>query len=369
LRSLASAGIPTVVVDTDLSQPTMRSRFGRKRRVESLSGEELIESLLDLRKEFETSPVLFLTQEASVVSTSASRARLSNAYRFTMAPESLMGALLDKLQFQDMAEAGGFPVPKSARLSVNSEYKAALAALRFPCVLKPTTKHPEYGKHFKKAYRLESADEVAPLWSQMRDVVDEMIVQEWIEGDDTDVYFCLQYRTRQNDVAASFVGRKLHQWPPLVGGTAFCVPAPHVEEELSALTGSFFSRVGFTGMGSMEFKRDRRDGVFYMIEPTVGRTDYQEEVATLNGVNIPAAAYFAETGQNAPQSLTRPLPGRGWRDPLGYSNARKAGVPDAISQFAQDVKVCDAYFRLDDPMPAMDLKAASLLRRFRRKPV
>ncbi len=44
-------------------------------------------------------------------------------------------------------------------------------------------------------------------------------------------------------------------------------------------------------MGSMEYKRDRRDGRFHMIEPTVARTDFQEEVATLNGMNIPLASY------------------------------------------------------------------------------
>lgn len=369
LRSLGLAAIPTTIVDTDLSKPAMRSRFGRKRRTGALSGDALIESLLELRNGFETPPVLFLTQEASVVSVSEARTQLSGAYRFTMAPADLMDTLLDKLRFQDLAEANGFPVPKSARLSSKPGYDAALSALRFPCVLKPTTKHPEYGKHFKKAYRVENPADIGPLWSQMRDIVDEMIVQEWIEGDDTDVYFCLQYRTNQNCVAASFVGRKLHQWPPFVGGTAFCMPAPEVEQQLKTVTDAFFSKVGFIGMGSMEFKRDRRNGNFYMIEPTVGRTDYQEEIATLNGVNIPAAAYFGETGRNVPQSLTRPALGRGWRDPLGYANARKAGIPDAISQFAQDVKVFDAYFRLDDPMPAVALKAASLLRRIKRKPV
>src|SRR4029077_557792 len=120
------------------------------------------------------------------------------------------------------------------------------------------------------------------------------------------------------------------QWPPLVGGTASCVSAPAVRDELIALTDAFFERVGFVGLGSMEYKRDIRDGRFYMVEPTVGRTDYQEEVATLNGVNIPYAAYRAEIGYS--DSFANSMrPPRIWRDSLSYLKARAAGAPDSAS--------------------------------------
>ena len=71
-------------------------------------------------------------------------------------------------------------------------------------------------------------------------------------------------------------------------------------DELTLLTNRFFSGVGFVGLCSMEFKRDARTNQFYMIEPTVGRTDYQEEIASLNGVNIPLAAYLGELGVRLP---------------------------------------------------------------------
>jgi predicted ATP-grasp superfamily ATP-dependent carboligase len=54
--------------------------------------------------------------------------------------------------------------------------------------------------------------------------------------------------------------------------------------------------VDYFGFGGVEYKRDARDGRFLIIEPTVGRTDWQEEVATLAGVNIPLMAYRHELG-------------------------------------------------------------------------
>jgi predicted ATP-grasp superfamily ATP-dependent carboligase len=51
-----------------------------------------------------------------------------------------------------------------------------------------------------------------------------------------------------------------------------------------------------SGFGGIEYKRDARDGRFLIIEPTVGRTNWQKEVATLAGVNIPLMAYRHELG-------------------------------------------------------------------------
>lgn len=365
LRSLGRAGMPIVLLDTDLSEPTQKSRYGRKIRAEALSGEPLIDTLLGLRPQFDRPPVLMLTQEASVETVSNERERLKEHFRFSMPPQNVMAALQHKIGFQDLAAGLNFPVPRAMRINRSTDWPA-LRELQFPCVFKPVTKSAEYGARFKKAYKVASADEVESLWKDIATVVDEMIVQEWIEGGDSDVYFCLQYRDATGRRRASFVGRKMCQWPPLVGGTASCIPAPEVTDELTALTDAFFDAVGFIGIGSMEYKRDPRDGRFYMVEPTVGRTDYQEEIASLNGVNIPLAAYYAETGSGDIPQFRRQAKPAAWRDPFGYARARASGSPDPMDLVAPGIKVFDAYWRLDDPMPGVALKLASLLGRFSR---
>ena len=55
-------------------------------------------------------------------------------------------------------------------------------------------------------------------------VLPDLMVQEWIKGPDTELYFCLQYRGAGGTVA-SFTGRKLSIWPPDVGTTASCIAA------------------------------------------------------------------------------------------------------------------------------------------------
>lgn len=362
VRALGAAGIPVVAVDTRFDKPTASTRFAEKIGIAALSGSEFVDELLRLRKRFSVNPVLILTQEASVVSVSRERERLASHYRFTMASDSVMTDLLDKNRFQAIADSHGFPIPRAVRIS-RGEPSDGANNLRFPCVLKPACKSSAYEKRFVKAYKVSGPEEVVRLWAQIQETIDQIIVQEWIEGDDSDVYFCLQYRPEGGRAPTSFTGRKIAQWPTLIGGTATCVPAPEAASELTALTSRFFESAGFAGIGSMEYKRDRRDGRFYMVEPTVGRTDYQEEIAALNGVNIPLAAYFGELG--IPPPVARSVrPARAWRDPLGYANARAAGSAGPMRKFAPNLVVCDAYFRARDPMPYFALKFHTASRKF-----
>lgn len=361
IRALTQARVPVVGLDTDLGKPTAATRHGIKLRVKALSGAQFIDDLLALRRAFGRSPVLFLTQEASVSTVSAHRCRVASAYRFTLPAEPVVTDLMDKIRFQALAERHGFPVPRAVHLSATDD-GSALQGLRFPCVLKPAAKYLEYGKRFAKAFKVNTPNEALQVWHQVRTVADQVIVQEWIEGDDSDVYFSLQYRTARGAVA-SFVGRKLCQWPPLVGGTAICMPAPEFTFELDSLTDRFFTTVGFVGIGSMEFKRDRRDGRFYMIEPTVGRTDLQEEIAALNGVNIPLAAYASEIGLNRqfPKKIHRQS---AWRDPIGFALAKRTGA--TVPRLSFQLRFRDAYFRCDDPGPYVALKLQALRNRFAR---
>jgi D-aspartate ligase len=116
------------------------------------------------------------------------------------------------------------------------------------------------------------------------------------------------------------------------------------------LTEKFFAAVSFVGMGGIEFKRDPRSGQFLMIEPTVGRVDWQEEVATLHGINIPLAAYLYELGLTVPET-TQASRSIIWQDAwMQYKSARHHRH---ASDVANKSSVCDAYWRRDDPWPAI----------------
>lgn len=347
VRSLGMAGIPVIKIVTDPAALAARSRYGRHILVARTEGEALVTALLDLARQFPEKPVLFVTEEKTVRTISEHRDRLLASYRLRLPAHDRLMALMHKQGFQELAEATSAPIPAVVQLQSMADL-GKLQQLIYPCVLKPSAKDYAYGARFAKAYVVHSADEAAERYREIAPVCADLVVQQWIEGGDDDIYFCLQYIGDQGAVA-SFAGRKLRSWPPRIGGTASCTAAWEVADELAALTSRFFAATGFTGMGSMEFKRDRRDGRFYMIEPTVARTDFQEEVATLNGVNIPLAAYHFETGLPQ-QSAARPARDRAWREPL-IDRWSQEQQPGTMPRGLGEITVIDAYFRLSDPLP------------------
>jgi predicted ATP-grasp superfamily ATP-dependent carboligase len=357
VRSLGTVGIPLIVVDTDPKSPAMRSRYGRKVLCAALEGQPLLDCLLGLARAGDGKLMLFVTEEKTVVEVSHSRALLAPHFHLRLPGHERLMALMHKQGFQELAEAVGAPVPRTVRLQ-GKEDLPKIVTLKFPCVFKPAQKDYGYGARFKKAYKCMSPQEVADLYEQIHPVLADMVVQEWIEGADSDVYFCLQYVGEDGKPVSSFTGRKIRAWPPRIGGTASCTAAWEVAAELDEMTTRFFRQVGFTGMGSMEYKRDERDGRFYMVEPTVARTDFQEEVATLNGVNIPAAAYRYECGlpQVAPQPAAAP---QVWREPMTDRWSFQEGGGE-IDQRSRGHAVNDAYRRWHDPRPWLDLMLARI---------
>lgn len=355
VRSLASAGIPLIVVDTDPKSPAMRSRYGRKVVCGALEGEPLLSCLRSLARGGDPKLMLFVTEEKTVVEISASRDQLAPHFHLRLPEHDRLMALMHKQGFQELAEAVGAPVPKTVQVQCKADLEK-IAGLKFPCVFKPASKNYAYGARFKKAYKVQSPAEVAELYEQIYPVQADMVVQEWIEGADSDVYFCLQYVGEDGKPVSSFTGRKIRAWPPRIGGTASCTAAWEAARELDEMTTEFFRQVGFTGMGSMEYKRDARDGRFYMVEPTVARTDFQEEVACLNGVNIPQAAYRYECGlpHLPPKPAAAP---QVWREPMLDKWSFEEGG-GAVDQRSRGHAVRDAYWRWDDPRPWLDLMLA-----------
>lgn len=351
VRSLGAVDIPVIVVGTDPKSPPMRSRYGGKLLCEALAGPAFVERMVALARQYGEKLMLFVTEERTVDEVSASRNILAPYFHLRMPEHERLMALMHKQGFQDLAEAVGAPVPRTVRLESKADL-SRIEALKFPCVFKPAKKDYGYGARFKKAYKVMSPAEVADLYEEIFPILADMVVQEWIEGADNEVYFCLQYVGEDGKPVSSFTGRKIRAWPPRIGGTASCTAAWEVADQLDQMTITFFAQVGFTGMGSMEYKRDERDGRFYMVEPTVARTDFQEEVASLNGVNIPAAAYRYEL--DLPQVVPSKVPvPRVWREPVTDRwSLKETGNTDPRSR---DHTVCDAYWRWNDPRPWVDL--------------
>ena len=186
---------------------------------------------------------LIFADDRPLLTVSRYRDRVASLFGFQLPPHELLVDLALKESFFRLAQRGGFPVPGTILVRNRGDLNG-LRDFRPPLCVKPNGRSPAYDGSFKKAYRVETQADARSLCEQVLETVGEVIVQEWIEGPNDAIYFCLCYMGPGPPVA--FTGCKGRSWPPQVGLTASCWAAPEVAEELEYLTIRFFRSIGFT---------------------------------------------------------------------------------------------------------------------------
>ena len=340
VRSLSQGRMPIYLLDNRAQCVARWSRYCHYVRVSALEGRELVAALVDLARRLACRPVLILTGDSSVNCVSEYRQLLEPLYRISLPAPEIVRALADKSLFHRLAEREGFVVPRSVPVSGAADL-ALLDRLTPPLVVKPADKTLVLKGMVERAVRAGTLAEARLAAAHMLACAPAIVVQEWVEGPDSELYFTLFSCDRECRPVGLFVGRKLVCAPPATGNTALCVAAPEVARELAAVTLQFIERVGYRGLGSLEFKRDVRTGRFVIIEPTVGRTDWQEELATLCGVNLPLRAYLTELGEPL-EPAPAAFPAVAWRQSVGYR-----------ARLGPRMRTVDGFFRWADPLPAL----------------
>jgi D-aspartate ligase len=359
VRSLAAAEVPTTVVDTTLRSAAMWSLRCNSYFVERTHGRPLIDGLLKLQQTIGQRPVLVLTDELAVNSISDHRVELGSRYHFRLPSPHMVVALGNKEAFQHFAEAHALPVPRTVIVKHEGDL-AKIPQLGIPVIIKPADKLPVHLERLERLRVAGTMDDATATCRRFLKLGETPVVQEWINGPDSNIYFALFHCGQSPKSRSIFFGRKLAAYPPQVGSTAICVPAPDAAAELGPPTEKFLDVTQYEGLGSLEFKWDAETRRFVIIEPTVGRTDLQEEIATLNGLNLPYIAYCYALGLPPPKQMqASPV---AWRE--SFRSIRSgAGL---------DMRTSDGHWRLDDPLPVLaycvDLlfrSARRLLRRFK----
>ena len=298
-RALGRSGVRVIGICDGSPLPGCDSRYVSEIWEYHGKDADLAEFLLREHADLPERPVLFPITDESVLSLDASGEQLRQSFRIGMPAPGVAAKAMSKRGFADLATDLALPAPRTLFLQGEEEIHRAADSMSYPCILKPEFRTPEFIEIAQqKALRIEDRDSLVASYLSFCHVAPRAIVQEWIPGGDGDVYFCLQYYGEAGRPLVSFCGRKIRQWPPLCGGTASCEPVESPELEES--TTSFFSRLSFRGLCSMEFKRNPDDGKYLMVEPTVGRTDWQSAVADINGVPIPYVAYCDLVGLDPP---------------------------------------------------------------------
>lgn len=368
VRAAGLAGLRAVVATRDPREPALASRHCDEGvllpPLEPPAAwiEALAELGSRLQDECGRRVPLFVGGDATLEAVLAHRTRLARHFLIPLPPPEVAGALLDKDRFRALAEARGLPVPDAID-------GPDLARHEGPVVVKPRTKRDWHASALcrrlfggdGKALVFDSGARAAadPLVAQH---ADELAFQSFIPGGDEALWSFHGYADGTGEVLAHFTGRKIRTFPVGMGESAFIELARDPTLEAAGLDCA--RRCGLRGFFKMDFKRDPRDGRWWLLEVNA-RCTLWNLLGAVNGLNLLRVAYDDLVHDASPAS-TAWRTDRRWHDlALDWRAFRQlhARGEMGFTRWAASVlfsRNVHNVFSLADPGPMLALLAARL---------
>lgn len=362
VRALGLAGIPVIVAAPRRSEATASRWCAGFCRLPPLRRGECAAATLAqagerLRETLGERIPLFYGSDDALELLQKYRALLEPRFRCVLNDAAVAAALLDKDRFQDFAERRGLPVPRRFQWE-------ALAGADCRVIVKPKGKTD--WDHAVAQRRLFGRTGKARIYPSGRDVLADPLArqlssslafQEYVPGDDADLWSFHGFADEHGRLLEWFTGRKIRTYPALTGESSYI--RMQADEELEALGTDLVRRIPLRGPFKIDFKRHSESGQLYVLEVNARYTLWHY-LGAVNGVNLPGVAYDYMVRALHPPSHARAAERYRWvsigRDYRAYREAAREGRLSAggwIASLAQAPRVYQV-FAWRDPVPLVD---------------
>lgn len=336
-KGLALGGVAPIVLESNPALPGVLAGHGRMLLVPRLSGEHLVDELLALakRERFAERPVLMLTNDRMVATVCQQAERLLRDYRISFAPgRARVLEFLTKSALERRCAEVGLNYPRTFVMQHAADAERAAADVGFPMIVKPARP--------LASFKTARPANLAALLALVADHGNALpfLVQRFVDGPESATQFCALYLGPGGEIAR-FTGRKLRSRP--LGHTT--VAEGFQNEVVWQAARRFFDGTGITGPVSLEVKLDPQ-GEPWVIEPTVGRTDFWAGLCVANGVNLPWIEYAEQAGLPVPAvtqsnqavwfNEERDPYGRAW---FALRSGHRLGPRDAAYLYLDDARL------------------------------
>jgi predicted ATP-grasp superfamily ATP-dependent carboligase len=285
VRSLGRAGYRCVVTESAPASIAGSSRYCARRVVvpdaltEPLQFGRVIEALCAE----ENAAVLIPIAEASMLALLPLRESLAPT-TIPFPDTSSFAAISDKQRVLGEAARLGISVPKS--VAVNDRASLAgvgLVQLEYPVVIKPARSvSGGEGERIKLGVSYaENLDELRQKLGALPDAAFPVLLQQRIVGPGTGIFLLMW----DGITRARFAHRRISEKPPNGGVSVYCESVA-VEASLIAASEKLLGQFGWQGVAMVEYKRDARTGVPYLMEVN-GRFWGSLQLAVNAGVDFP----------------------------------------------------------------------------------
>ena len=353
VRALSRSGLTVFGFDHQREHFGFRSKLG----VHAIAPHprapaELVAFLKERAFRLADRPVLYPTSDAFVTFVSENREALAPSFRIALPSRESVAAAVNKAAMYARAVDAGVATPSTHTPRTLDDVQRLACTLSYPVVVKPLVGHVWRERYrTEKAIRVEGEGALVALFAQILASGESALVQSLIVGPNTNHCKVCAYFDEQGEARAVLCMRKIRQYPVDFGvGTLMETVA---DPDLEALGLKVFRAMNWRGPGSIEFKRDDRDGQWKLIELNA-RLWQQNALAEAAGMNFPFIQYMDAIGHATTVESYRV--GVRWmdefRDPRSAWAHRKRGAV-TLRRWVRSLSGVRAYalWAADDPGP------------------
>jgi predicted ATP-grasp superfamily ATP-dependent carboligase len=288
------AAIPAIVASSDERDPAFASRYceGRCLLPSRYQTDALAEALLEAGDRLFASlghriPLMYGADDWLEL-IYAHRENMQQKFLLLLNDTEVAVGLLTKDRFETLARERDLPVPRTLSWETLPHMPGAvLAKPRSRSFFYDSLLYAQLFQGESKAIIFEDGRAAAshPLVARFRD---QLTFQEFIRGDDRQLWSFHGFSDEKGSVLGCFVGRKLRTLPPLTGQSAFIELVQ--DETLAAYGRRLAERVPLKGPFKMDFKTDALSGQHYLLEVNA-RFNLWNHLGAANGVNLMQVGY------------------------------------------------------------------------------
>lgn len=298
IRNLGRASVPVIGLDPDPGHAGFASRYCTAKVCPHPVHEpdHLVEYLLREGRQLAEPGILSPASDAFALFVSRYRNELREYFRFNLPPPEVMEASVDKRKLYELAGQSGLCHATTFYPEHLDDVHRIKDELDYPVYIKPYFSHlwqvrfPDLGKGMK----VLSPQELVSSFERIIPTGIQAMVQSIIVGPATNVRTVYMYVTKDGDLFAALTTRKIRQWPEDLGWGSMA--ESFHDPEVAELGTRFFHDINYRGFGTIEFKRDDRDGQLKVTDLNP-RWVKPINLAIDSGIDFPLIHYLDLAGQ------------------------------------------------------------------------
>lgn len=356
MRSLGRLGIRVYGLDSDQKAPALKSRYCAGRFIMSIDVEqpnELIENLLEISAEIGKKSILIATTDETAVFVAQYSEKLGEKFIYPKNDVAIVKELMNKKDLFGLARRVNVPTPHTEFPESIDDVRKYIKDAKFPLVLKGILGNRLQSRTAKKMVIVETPDELIKEYTLLEDSDQpNLMLQEYIPGDDAQVWIFNGYFDSESECLNPFTGHKIRQYPVHVGCASLGICKWN--KEVSDITIKFMKDINYRGILDIGYRLDPRDGKYKLLDPNPRMGQAFRIFVSPQGNDVIRDLYRDLTGQKREQ--VGGTEGRRWViedfdliSSFDYFREGTLSFGNWVSSFRRVEEF--AWFDWDDPIP------------------